>query len=138
MTWASIRETAAMLGVSTDTVRRRIRAGTLNARKHRGRWQIDVSDVRPEPEAVPAVVPDVVALRAENQRLREQLAMAHETIQHERTQATALARALDHFYHQAPAPLISLWPSHGTAARLADRWCVPWLGRPSGGSCRGY
>ena len=38
----SIKETATRLGISADTVHRRIRAGALDAHKQNGQWRVEV------------------------------------------------------------------------------------------------
>lgn len=71
-----IPSAARMLGVSTDTVRRRIKDGRLEARRERsGRWLVDVDVATADgtAEAAGAAVADrerLVRLQAENEGLR--------------------------------------------------------------------
>jgi excisionase family DNA binding protein len=78
MATVGIREAAGLLGVSTDTIRRRIERGDLPAHKDaRGRWAIEVEESMIAPPPAPAPAADVAAqqeevirLRAENQALQ--------------------------------------------------------------------
>lgn len=73
MARASIPEAAARLGVSVDTVRRRVRSGRLPAtRDARGRYVVELPDGSPAPPP-PAHAGDVDALLAEVRRQREVL-----------------------------------------------------------------
>ena len=122
MAWVSIRETAAALGVSPDTVRRRIRAGQLEARKAGGRWQVKVPDAAAAPPPEPVREPDAAALaqqaadlQAENRMLRGQLA----TLDHEREQAGLVARTLEQFSRALPAPAADAAPARAPWWRRA-------------------
>ena len=124
MAWVSIRETAAALGVSPDTVRRRIRAGQLEARKANGRWQVKVPDAAAAPPPEPARDATALArqaadLQAENRMLRGQLATMHATLDHEREQAGLVARTLEQFSRALPAPAADAAPARAPWWRRA-------------------
>ena len=124
MAWVSIRETAAALGVSPDTVRRRIRAGQLEARKAGGRWQVEMPDAAvaspPEPERdATALARQAADLQAENRMLRGQLATMHATLDHEREQAGLVARTLEQFSRALPAPAADAAPARAPWWRRA-------------------
>lgn len=76
MATVGIREAAHLLGVSTDTIRRRIERGDLPAHKDaRGRWVIEVDESMIAPPPAPAVDvgtqrEELIRLRAENQALQ--------------------------------------------------------------------
>ena len=106
MAWVSIRETAAALGVSPDTVRRRIRAGQLEARKAGGRWQVKVPAAAatpppepPEPDAAPLREP--ADLQAENRMLR---ASSPRCTPRWRREQAGLVGTLEQFSRAHPAP----------------------------------
>ena len=126
MAWVSIRETAAALGVSPDTVRRRIRAGQLEARKAGGRWQVKVPAAAAAPPPEPVREPDAAPLarqaadlQAENRMLRGQLATMHATLDHEREQAGLVARTLEQFSRALPAPAADAAPARAPWWRRA-------------------
>lgn len=77
MATVGIREAARLLGVSTDTIRRRIERRDLPAHKDAsGRWLIDLDDSLVVPQAAPPTQlagsdrEDLIRLRAENQALQ--------------------------------------------------------------------
>ena len=77
MATVGIREAARFLGVSTDTIRRRIERRDLPAHKDAsGRWLIDLDDSLVVPAAPPATElissdrEELIRLRAENQALQ--------------------------------------------------------------------
>ena len=76
MATVGIRDAARLLGVSTDTIRRRIERGDLSAHKDaRGRWVIEVEESMIAPPPAPATEvaaerEEVIRLRAENQALQ--------------------------------------------------------------------
>jgi excisionase family DNA binding protein len=77
MATVGIREAARLLGVSTDTIRRRIERRDLPAHKDAsGRWLIDLDDSLVVPAAAPATElisgdrEELIRLRAENQALQ--------------------------------------------------------------------
>ena len=120
----SIREAAAALGVSQDTVRRRIRAAHLEARKAGGRWQVEMPDAAaaspPEPERdATALARQAADLQAENRMLRGQLATMHATLDHEREQAGLVARTLEQFSRALPAPAAEAAPARAPWWRRA-------------------
>ena len=121
MAWVSIREAAAALGVSQDTVRRRIRAAHLEARKaNNGRWQVEMPDAAaaspPEPvRDATALARQAADLQAENRMLRGQLA----TLDHEREQAGLVARSLEQFSRALPAPAADAAPARAPWWRRA-------------------
>ncbi len=120
MAWVSIREAAAALGVSQDTVRRRIRAAQLEAHKAGGRWQVEMPDAAaaspPEPEHdATALARQAADLQAENRMLRGQLA----TLDHEREQAGLVARTLEQFSRALPAPAADAAPARAPWWRRA-------------------
>ena len=120
MAWVSIREAAAALGVSQDTVRRRIRAAQLEARKADGRWQVEMPDAAaaspPEPERdATALARQAADLQAENRMLRGQLA----TLDHEREQVGLVARTLEQFSRALPAPAADAAPARAPWWRRA-------------------
>ncbi len=124
MAWVSIREAAAALGVSQDTVRRRIRAAQLEARKAGGRWQVEMPDAAaaspPEPERdATALARQAADLQAENRMLRGQLATMHATLDHEREQAGLVARTLEQFSRALPAPAADAAPARAPWWRRA-------------------
>ena len=125
MAWVSIREAAAALGVSQDTVRRRIRAAHLEARKaNNGRWQVEMPDAAaaspPEPERdATALARQAADLQAENRMLRGQLATMHATLDHEREQAGLVARTLEQFSRALPAPAADAAPARAPWWRRA-------------------
>ena len=120
MAWVSIREAAAALGVSQDTVRRRIRAAHIEARKAGGRWQVEMPDAAagspPEPEHdATALARQAADLQAENRMLRGQLA----TLDHEREQAGLVPRTLEQFSRALPAPAADAAPARAPWWRRA-------------------
>ena len=124
MAWVSIREAAAALGVSQDTVRRRIRAAQLEARKAGGRWQVEMPDAAaaspPAPERdATALARQAADLQAENRMLRGQLATMHATLDHEREQAGLVARTLEQFSRALPAPAADAAPARAPWWRRA-------------------
>ena len=124
MAWVSIREAAAALGVSQDTVRRRIRAAHLEARKAGGRWQVEMPDAAaaspPAPERdATALARQAADLQAENRMLRGQLATMHATLDHEREQAGLVARTLEQFSRALPAPAADAAPARAPWWRRA-------------------
>src|SRR5258708_9382612 len=77
MATVGIREAARLLGVSTDTIRRRIERRDLPAHKDAsGRWLIELDDSLVVPAAPPATElissdrEELIRLRAENQALQ--------------------------------------------------------------------
>ena len=77
MATVGIREAARLLGVSTDTIRRRIERGDLPAHKDaRGRWVIEVDEsmfaAPPEPaiDVTAQQREELIRLRAENDALQ--------------------------------------------------------------------
>jgi excisionase family DNA binding protein len=77
MATVGIREAARLLGVSTDTIRRRIERRDLPAHKDAsGRWLIDLDDSLVVPAAPPVTElissdrEELIRLRAENQALQ--------------------------------------------------------------------
>lgn len=77
MATVGIREAARLLGVSTDTIRRRIDRNDLPAHKDAsGRWLIELDDslvVAPPPASTDLIAGDreeLIRLRAENEALR--------------------------------------------------------------------
>ena len=124
MAWVSLREAAAALGVSPDTVRRRIRAAHIEARKAGGRWQVEMPDAAaaspPEPERdATALARQAADLQAENRMLRGQLATMHATLDHEREQAGLVARTLEQFSRALPAPAADAAPARAPWWRRA-------------------
>ena len=125
MAWVSIREAAAALGVSQDTVRRRIRAANIEARKaNNGRWQVEMPDAAaaspPAPERdATALARQAADLQAENRMLRGQLATMHATLDHEREQAGLVARTLEQFSRALPAPAADAAPARAPWWRRA-------------------
>ena len=92
----SIKETAIHLGISVDTVHRRIKAGILEAHKQNGQWRVDVGGAD-APSDAPADAPgptqDTTAML---EALTAQLAMKDQQI--ERLHTLLMQSAL------APAP----------------------------------
>ena len=90
----TIKEAAAHLGVSADTVRRRIKAGALPSIKQDGIWRVEVgaADAPPVPPADAPGLTDVV------EALTAQLAMKDQQIERLHTLLMQSALAL------APAP----------------------------------
>ncbi len=129
-----VSEAARRLGMSNDSVRRRVKAGTLSARPDsRGRLLVDVDATTPE-TAVPDATQLATQLDAERRvsaTLAAQLAAEREAARELRVlllrQSEALARLL-------PAPAGGLGddlaPSgagSGTATAAARRrWWRPW------------
>ena len=108
--FVDIAEAAERLNVSTDTIRRRIRAETLRAHKQSGKWLVDLEDM---PETEPrrnGTVPDndqetlVDALRATIRGLEERLAV--KDAETERRDAIEMQRAL---VAAPPAPWWKFW-----------------------------
>ena len=128
-----LREAAAVLGVSVDALRARIRRGTVEASKVSGRWlvavQIDDQDApRTDQDAARAAVDaaariaaletDAAALRTEVVALRAANATLEATLEHERAQAASLARAHERMTLTLPAP-----------REGRRRWPWPWAPR---------
>ena len=98
----SIREAATHLGISADTVRRRIRADALGAHKQDGRWRVEIGDAdalgnalgnAQAPADAPGQAQDTSGLI---ETLTAQLAMKDQQIErlHTLLMQTALAPAL--------------------------------------------
>ena len=127
MPWLPIRAAAAALGVAPDTIRRRLRRGTLVGRQDAGpprRWLVEVpmpAASGPPPDAGAPTRQEfeqtIAALEAANQALRGQLATVHDTLAHERGEAAKVSAALEQFSRALPAP-----PSEPPRRR----WRWPW------------
>jgi excisionase family DNA binding protein len=106
MPMLSLSEAAAALGVSADTVVRRIRAGKLRGEKDdAGRWVVWLDDIPSAPARVvprvdveskiaPATEPDA-AVQLEQQRVRLELAAALETVESLRADKERLETRID-------------------------------------------
>lgn len=74
----TIKEAAQALGVSPDTIKRRIKAKELSAQKgNRGQWLVDVPDARPS--ACPSAPPMATTVHApqDEWNILEQIRQAH-------------------------------------------------------------
>ena len=69
----SIKDAAAYFGVSDKTIRRRIKAGELQAQQSEGRWIVEVVQSNVQPDVAPSIG-ETQQLRAENEHLRQSLA----------------------------------------------------------------
>ena len=126
-TWVTVRDAAALLNVSVDTVKRRMQRGALPRRREtipQGfRWLVRIDSPQNEvPESpqdnempsqgleVPAASPDVVgALLNELQVRNQEIALLHETI-------AALTRAVE----QRLLAIEAGTPSPETASETAE------------------
>ena len=80
-----MREAAAVLGVTQDAIRARIRRGTIEARKESGRWMVavpvDVQDAARDTTATDVgAAARIAALEADAAALRTQVAVQRELI----------------------------------------------------------
>ena len=101
-----LREAAAVLGVSVDALRARVRRGTLAAQKEPAppyRWLVAVPAAGQAPPAS-AAADCVAALEAENAALRRELAAQGEALRFERDQAERLAVAHERLTRALPPP----------------------------------
>ena len=102
-----LREAAAVLGVTVDALRTRVRRGTLAARKEPTppyRWLVAVpaaGQAAPPPADASA---RLAALEAENTALRRELAAQGEALRFERDQAERLAVAHERLTRALPPP----------------------------------
>lgn len=96
----TIPEAAAALGVSVDTIRRRIKAGELPARTdERGRYRVTVEDA-PDWMMADAYRADATGIDAgEAERLRLELEHARELLDAERRHNETLRTQLEHAQH---------------------------------------
>ena len=116
MPWLPIREASEVLGVSPDTIRRRLRNGALDGRQEEApprRWLVDVPTHAqapptpgPSPGAPTAAEVDQRAndLQRENELLRSQLTTLHDTLRHERTEGAKITTTLEQLTRALPAP----------------------------------
>ena len=101
-----VPDAAAILGIHPDTVRRRLRAGTLRGQRDPGppaRWLVEVDDDATTPPD-DATARRVVEVEADNAALRRELQTVHEALRHERAQAELLAKAHEQLTRALPAP----------------------------------
>jgi excisionase family DNA binding protein len=108
----TVTQAAAALGVSDDTVLRRIRRGDIEAaRDRRGRWRVVVGPPNESPagntaDAVQPAEPAVqVAVHEDDVavQLRRDLAHAHELLEAERRQITVLTEQVADYRTQVAA-----------------------------------
>ena len=108
-----LKDAAEVLGVSVDALRRRIRRGTIQAEKESEppyRWLVTVpgdarTDLGPPPgERIEALEVQNAALTADNDAMRRELTVLHETVRHERGQAERLAVTFEQAMRALPAP----------------------------------
>jgi len=102
----SIKETATHLGISADTVHRRIKAGALGAHKQDGRWRVEIGGA----DALADAPADAQAAANLLETLQAQLAMKDQQI--ERLHTLLMQTAL------APAP--------ASAEHKQRPWWRPW------------
>jgi len=100
----SIKETATRLGISADTVHRRIRAGALDAHKQNGQWRVEVGGadaLADAPADAPGPTQDTTAML---EALTAQLAMKDQQIErlHTLLMQSALAPASAPAEHKPP------------------------------------
>ncbi len=74
----TIAEASRQLSVSTDTIRRRIKAGVLEAKKKDGKWDVTLPDTPPEAaetpvQSFPGLERVIALLQEEIGELRRQL-----------------------------------------------------------------
>ena len=129
-----VPDAAASLGIHPDTVRRRLRAGTLQGQRDPGppaRWLVEVHDDATTPPD-DATARRLVEVEATNALLRRELQTLHEAIRHERAQSELLAKAHEQLTRALPAPPAVAGEDDATAPpRRGWRW--PWR---RGGSVR--
>ena len=125
-----MREAAAVLGVTQDAIRARIRRGTIEARKESGRWMVAVpvavQDAARDTTAtdvdaaarIAALEADAAALREQVAGQRELIGELREALRHERAHAASLATAHERLTLALPAPVDDPLP------RRRRRW--PW------------
>ena len=122
-----VPDAAVILGIHPDTVRRRLRAGTLRGQRDpgpRARWLVEVDDDATTPPD-DATARRVVEVEADNAALRRELQTVHEALRYERAQAELLAKAHEQLTRALPAPAAVALPANTTTPpRRPWRW--PW------------
>ena len=114
-----LAEAAAALGVSVDTVRRRLRAGTLEGEKEStppGRWRVRVP-ADAQQGLGDHVGEHLAVLEGENAALRRELATANEALRFERDRWERTVTTFEQMARALPAPRRRGW-----------RW--PWTRQP--------
>ena len=118
-----VADAAAIMGAHPDTVRRRLRAGTLRGQRDPGppaRWLVEVPDDATAPtDDATALARQAADLQAENRMLRGQLATMHATLDHEREQSELLAKAHEQLTRALPAPAADAAPARAPWWRRA-------------------
>ena len=126
-----MREAAAVLGVTQDAIRARIRRGTIEARKESGRWMVavpaDVQDAARDTTAtdvdavarIAALEADAAALRSQVAGQRELIDELREALRHERGEAAKVSAAHERMTLALPAPQADPPPRR-------RRWPLPW------------
>ena len=116
-----VPDAAASLGIHPDTVRRRLRAGTLRGQRDPGppaRWLVEVHDDATTPPD-DATARRLVEVEATNAVLRRELQTLHEAIRHERAQSELLAKAHEQLTRALPAPAADAAPARAPWWRRA-------------------
>ena len=149
--WVTVRDAAALLVVSEDTVRRRLKAGTLPARheptRSGFRWLVEVPD--PAPEDAPAAPPhapspdsdgapanghatEVAALRELVDVLQRERATLVEELDARRREVSELHILLGRAQGRGlPPQAVTAAPARGSAAppQMPPRRRLPWWER---------
>jgi excisionase family DNA binding protein len=121
--WKTLREAAAWLGVSVDTVRRRIDRGDLRARREERpqgyRWLVDVSEApsAPAPRDPGASTQDtsgqaLAVAEAENRVLRETVTLLSAELEARRREASELHRMIAALGPGTQHPTLQMPGSH--------------------------
>lgn len=120
-----LQEAARVLGLNERTVRRRLRAGTLDGKKDpmSGRWQVTMPDDAPDTPGDAAAMPDtpdtglqqrVAVLEVELEATRRELATATAALDRERQRYDDQRETFETMLRLLPAP------------RPRRRWRWPW------------
>jgi excisionase family DNA binding protein len=127
----TIREAAARLGVSTDTVRRRIRSGAIVSEMVGGVWHVELPETTaPQVETTTSgsTSGEVAALRELVDALREQVRTQGEQLDARVREVSELHILLQRTQAMLPAPITEAAPSspEGQAATASAPWWAFW------------